>query len=677
MDPRARAELRRRLLEEGKITARPTKNAEGKKTKYESYYEFSEPVSEIPSHRMLAILRGVKEGFLRVDIAVDDEKALDAVLALFLAGNESLFEPYVRLAVQEAYTRHLRLAMESEVMDVLRKQADEGAIGVFRENAENLLLAAPAGPIPIVGAVPGADGTARFVVVDAGGRFAEHQTYFLPADDDDSTEAENSLLALMGKYGASAIAMSNAQSSSALIRFTKSVLAKLGKEDAFAISVGSGPSAAYASSKPARDEMPDVEPDLREAVSIARRVQDPLAELVRVEPRSIGVGQYQHDVNQKELREGLQRSITSCVNRVGVNPNTASSALLRYVSGIQGGTADNIVAARERVGGFKSRAQLLDVDGVGPRVFEQCAGFMRIPSGENPLDASAIHPDYYDLVAAMAESAGVSVADLLGNKAAVEKIDFAHFQGGNVGPMTLASIRQELLAPGQDPRPRFKAPKLVEGVSSIQDLQEGAELEGVVTNVTNFGAFVDVGVQQDGLVHLSELSNHFVKDPREVVNVGDVVRVKVLAVDKAQPRISLSMKALQPPRPKRAPRRRPPAKTNAEDGAPVPEAQAEARPEDTRRRPRSAGGPERRERPEGARGPRPPQGGREDRRDRGDRSEARRGDRDKRGQKPNRDDRAAAPQQTRAAQSSSGESRINTLLADQLAALREKLGSGN
>ncbi len=678
LDSRARAELRRRLMEEGKITARPTKNAEGKKTKYESYYEFSEPVREIPSHRLLAILRGVKEGFLRVDISIDDEKALEAVMAFFVAGNGSLFEPYVRLAVQEAYSRHLRLAMESEVMDMLRKRADEGAIAVFRENAENLLLAAPVGPAPMVGAVPGADGTARFVAIAADGTFAEHQTFFLPAEGEDTTEAETALLAFMQRHGANAIAMSNAQGSAALTRFAKSVLAKLGNEDAFAVSVSGSPSAAYASSKPGRDEMPDVEPDLREAVSITRRVQNPLTELVKVEPRSIGVGQYQHDVNQKELREGLQRSISSCVNKVGVNPNTASAALLRYVSGIQAGTADHIVSARERLGSFKSRAELLNVDGIGPRVFEQCAGFMRILGGENPLDATSIHPEHYGLVAQMAESVGTTVAGLLGDKATVEKIDFQAFQCEGAGPLTLAAIRDALLAPQQDPRPRFKAPKLVEGISSIQDLQEGAELEGVVTNVTNFGAFVDVGVQQDGLVHLSELSNHFVKDPREIVNVGDVVRIKVLAVDKQQPRISLSMKALQPPRPKRAPRRR--AQATSGEAAPVAPAQAEARPDDARRRPRREGAPQRPERPDGAKGSQGSRPAREDRRDRpqggrGDR-DARRSDGDKRAPRPRRDDRTPSHQQGHAAQSSGGESRINTLLADQLAALREKLGSG-
>jgi len=688
MDPEARGLVRERMMENGKITARPTKNAEGKKTKYEAYYEFSEPVAKIPSHRMLAVLRGVKEGVLRVDVMMDDEPVLNALYERYITQPGSPFEPYVRIAVQEAYTRHLRPAIENEVMDLIRRRAEEEAIRVFRDNAASLLMAPCAGQIPVVGAVASSDGTCKFAVVNAEGLFVEHQSLLLRAPEEERPAVEQALLDLMKRHAAYTIAVSNGAAGSEAIRFSRAVLAKLDQKDAVVVTVNSSVAAGYATSRVGREEFPDLEPEVREAVSIARRVQDPLAELVRVEPRSIGVGQYQHDVNQKELREGLQHTIVSCVNRVGVDLNRASAALLRYVSGIQMGTAQNIVEAREKLGGFSTLTQLLDVPGIGPKVFEQCAGFLRLRGGQNPLDATAIHPEAYPTVEQMAASQNVPVADLLGNAELVKRIDFAAFQNDIIGPRTMQDIRSELIEPGREIRSRFQPARLVEGIASLDDLQEGVEVEGVVTNVTDFGAFVDIGVQQDGLVHLSELSNRFIKDPREIVKVGDVVRVKVIKVDKEQPRISLSIKALEPPRPRHAPRGERPVRPQRQEApgdahAPRPEgeraprrrpahaqASQDGRPQQAgERRPRREGRPEERSR-EGEQARRPQRPARDDRRE----ERHSRFDEERRG--PRRSDRGDGGARHAVHKPAEPPQRVNTLLADQLAALREKLGSG-
>ncbi|NIA12511.1 MAG: S1 RNA-binding domain-containing protein [Nitrospiraceae bacterium] len=668
-DPDARAEVRNRMLQEGTITARPTKNTEGKRTKYETYYNFSEPVDKIPSHRMLAITRGVKEGLLRVDVTLDDERLLGDLLPRFLSESGSVFEQYIRLALQEAYTRHLRPAIENEVMELLRKRADDDAIRVFRENARNLLLSAPAGAIGVIAAVPTPKNGCKLAILDPDSGFVGHQTLFLSDDEAEQSANEQRLLALIDQHGVRGIALANTQGAGAITKLVKSVIAKSEREDLFAVSVNAGPATSYATSRTGRDEFPDLESAVREAIALGRRLQDPLAELAKVEPRSIGVGQYQHDINQKQLREGLQRTLVACVNAVGVNLNTASAPLLRYISGIQMGTAQNIVDARVKAGGFTSRAQLLEIDGIGPKVFEQCAGFLRIPGTAQPLDATAIHPEAYEDVERIAQSIDTSVGGLLGNSEKIGTIDFSQFETDTLGKKALADIRRELLTPGRDIRAKFKVPKLVEGVSSLDDLEEGMELEGTVTNVTNFGAFIDVGVQQDGLVHLSEISNRFVKDPRDIINIGQVVKVKVIKVDKEQPRISLSMKALEPARPKRPPRRRPARpqageKTAPVDGKPAPDANQPERP--PRRRPRdgersrSDGPPRERERREG--GAKRASGGK------GGRDSGRTQRPPRRG----RDRGAAIPKGYK--QDGGGEP-LNTLLADQLAALKDKLDS--
>jgi len=674
LDANLRQQVRKYMQQHGKITTRPTKNAENAKTKYESYYEFSESVQRIPSHRMLAILRGVKEGFLRIDVTIDDEALFNSLLTPMVQESGSVFETALKLAMQEAYTRHLRPGMENEIIESLRRIAEEEAVRVFRQNAESLLLSPAAGPVRIMGVVPIKRGC-KVAVADIDGSFLEHQTVMLDAEPGSEQSPEQIFLDLMNRQNCYAIVIANSPGSGDVSRFVKQVLSKAGKADAFALSLNSGPASGYATSREGREEYEDLEPAIREAIFLARMVQDPLAELVKVEPRSIGVGQYQHDVNQKLLRDGLHKTIVSCVNRVGVDLNKASVALLRYVSGIQMGTAQNIVAAREKLGGFTNRQQLLEVDGVGPKVFELSAGFLRIPNAENVLDGTRIHPENYPLIEKMAQGANIAIDGLFGSPAVLENIDWKSFESDGAGPFTLAEIRVELLHPGRDIRKSFKAPKLVEGIASLDDLKEGMDIEGVVTNVTDFGAFVDIGMQQDGLVHLSELSKRFVKDPREIIKVGDVVKVRVIKVDRSIPRISLSMKVLQPdpkPRPRHAPRpqegtRPASADAAAPQAAAAPQEEGDARSperrrrrdEQPRRRPESEEAMQARRRRSDSEG---------DRRQRSDRDHG--DDHDRKHGKGPRRDKGATPMKY-----GDEGSRINTLLADQLAALREKIAS--
>ncbi|MBI5091475.1 MAG: helix-hairpin-helix domain-containing protein [Candidatus Hydrogenedentes bacterium] len=655
-DADVRAMIRQRMSKEGSIASYSTKNAEGTKTKFEAYYNFSEAAVKIPSHRLLAIQRGVKDGVLRMELKIDDDKTLAELGARFLKAPGTEFEPIIRQAVEDAYRRHLRPSIESEVMAALHERADLEAIRVFRENAQNLLLAPPAGRIPVVGIVPGLKNGCMLAVVDASGAYLESAAVFPHPPQNNAAEAEIVLLALMQKHQAFAVAIGNGAGSRETAAFVKAALAQVKGHEAFSALVNEAGASAYASSKISREELPNVETNVREAISIARRLQDPLAELVKVEPRSIGVGQYQHDVNQKELREGLHRTMVSCVNRVGVDLNTASVYLLRYASGLLPETAKNIIEYRTKIGAFTSRQQLNEVSGVGRRVFEQCAGFIRV-AGENPLDMTAIHPEAYPIVERIAASLGLSLAEIIGNEEALGKVDLAAFVDETTGMQTLLDIRNELVRPQCDPRPAFKVPKYIEGVNSVTDLEDGMELEGVVTNVTDFGAFVDVGVHQDGLVHLSELANRFVREAHEVVKVGDVVKVKVLKVDKAQPRISLSIRALLPPpekKPRPEPRRRPaPAAPAASgDGQAAPAEARSARASHSERPARREQRPEQRDRTE-----RP-------RRDDGRPRTQRPGKPTGKSQRP-----AAAP---RHEEKGGG---LNTLLADQLAALKGKFGS--
>lgn len=674
-DAAGRALVRERMLSQGKVTTCTTKNSEGKKTKFSSYYEFTELVKDIPSHRLQAILRGVKEGMLRMELAIDDEAMQADLLKLYVKEPGSFFESLIRLAVDDTYKRLIRPSIENEVLAQARKRADEDAIRVFRENAENLLLAPPAGPIAIIGADPGLKSGCKLAVVDTHAAYQESATIFPFSDDEKRQEAETILLGLLERHQAYVVAIGNGTGSRETEKFVNEVLAKLDREDAFSTVVNEAGASVYSASKTARKEFPDLDVTIRGAISIARRLQDPLAELVKIEPRSVGVGQYQHDVNQKLLREGLHQTVESCVNRVGVDLNTASVALLQYVSGIQSDTAQNIVGYRSTNGGFKSRQDLLEVDGIGPKTFEQAGGFLRIIDGLNPLDATAIHPEAYPVVEKIAQACGVETKDLIENHEFLKQTDLSQFETEVLGKLTLEDIRNELLKPGRDPRSEFRAPKFLDGVNDIKDLDEGMEIEGVVTNVTAFGAFVDVGVHQDGLVHLSQLANRYVKDPQEVVHVGKIVTVKVIGVDKELPRISLSIKALEAP-PRRRPRRKKAMKTaDAPEGA--RQAQGEDRPE-TEKTVQARDG-DRQEKPRArneADGGRP-----RAERQRADRPEKRESE-PPRAKRERRDKPTKANGKPRGTPSKSSGRRdkqpqedktpLNTQLADQLAALRDK-----
>jgi len=687
-DPEIRAFIRDRMLAEGLVTAHLTKLGEEKKSKYSNYGGFSEPIRSIPSHRLLAILRGVREAYLRMELRIDDEQTVQDLRERVIRDASGPFAPHLIGAIDDAYHHLLRPALENDVVNLERARADEEAIRVFRENARNILLAAPAGPIPIMGIQPDPEHGLLVAIVAPDGALVESATVALaqPEDEAVAAQAAEQLSALIAKHGIRAVAIGNGPGGREASVLIRRVLTPPATDEAsssetpppFCVLVNEAGAACYAGSKTGREELPDLEISQRKAVSVARRLQDPLAELVKIDPRYIGVGQYQHDVNQKKLREGLHRVLVSCVNAVGVDLSTASEHMLRYVSGIQPQTAANIVAFRTEHGGFASLMQLLEVDGVGPRVFEQCSGFLQLPGSENPLEATSIHPEAYPAVEAIAASVGVPVGELIGKPELLAEVDLAPFASGAVGPLTLADIRDELAGRRRGPRTQFRVPKFIENITSVKDLEEGMVSEGVVTNVTDFGVFVDIGVNQDGLVHLSELANRFVRDPRTVAKVGDVVRVKVIKVDYEIPRISLSIKALQSASDAR---RRRPARRDGQAEAPAegaPTAAAgEPRPDDSRRdRDRREG-----DRRDGDRddASRPRSDGRPDRR----RSDS--GDRDQRSQRPrrergssNRDRKGSSGggrQSQRPAQGNQNNEPLNTQLADQLAALRDRLGS--
>ncbi|HOJ33321.1 MAG TPA: Tex family protein [Candidatus Hydrogenedentes bacterium] len=550
-DPEIRGVVRNAMFREGIVATYPTKNAEGKKTKYEAYYSFSDAVMTIPSHRYLAAQRGVKEGILRIELKVDDGRIIDEIVERIVREKDSPFEPFLRRAVEDAYYHLIRPAIENDVFEFLKNRADEDAIKVFRVNIENVLLAAPAGQIPVIGVDVLEPRRLTVAVVDGSGTLLEHIFLrFRANDEDDGAATTEEFLSLIQRHAIQAIAIGNGPSGREVAVFFRNLLSTGGLRDVFCTFVNESALTACATSPLGQAELPNVPVPVRRAVSVARRLQDPLSELVKVEPRMIGLGQYQHDVDQKRLREGLRRAVSSCVNRVGVDLNRASATLLSYVSGVSPKIASRIVQKRGELGRFASREQLLSVEGITPSVYEQCAGFLRVKDGENPLDATAIHPEAYPVVARIAEHFKVPVPELFRNEALLADVDLRPFATGVIGELTLEDIRRELLVPSRDPRREFRVPRFRHDVCSVQDLEVGMVLEGVVTNVIDFGVFVDIGVGQDGLVHLSELSPQFVGDPHALVKVGDVVRVRVIKVDKESPRISLSMKNVHtaPPR---------------------------------------------------------------------------------------------------------------------------------
>src|SRR6266699_1486566 len=563
--PEVRKQLRDLMVHEGLVRAKVVAGKENEKTKYEMYYNFEETVSKIPSHRMLAIRRGTREGILSFSIDVDNEKFLTALLPQIIRDAQPLFAPLLESAARDSYERLLLPSIQNEVRSMLRERAESDAIRVFEENLRTLLLAPRAGQIGVIGIDPGQRTGCKVAVVDETGKFLENATIHPTEPKLDLENAERILLDLAQKHNVRGIAIGNGTASRETDAFVRSMVEKhaLG---VFVIVVNESGASIYSASKRAREEFPKLDLTVRGAISIARRLQDPLAELVKTEPKSIGVGQYQHDVDQRKLKRSLSAAVESCVKRDGVDLNSASVDLLKYVSGIGDKLAQGIVAYRDQNGSFRSRTQLREIEGFGEKTFEQAAGFLRIKNGDNPLDRTAVHPESYPITERMANTLGVSVRELIENPAQINSIYFRAFEN-EAGKYTIADIREELLKPGRDPRDRFVVPKFREDVKDIADLKEGMELEGTVTNVTNFGAFVDLGVHQDGLVHISELSHKYVQDARQAAKVGQVVKVKVIGVDSTMKRISLSMKAIMPkperrPRPRRKPK--PAAATPAE-----------------------------------------------------------------------------------------------------------------
>ena len=536
-------------------------------TKFEQYYDFQEPIAEIPSHRYLAICRGQKEGVLWRHFVVEKEPVIEKVLEIVNRerGVESATSgvDHVRLAAEDAYKRLLAPSCEIDVATEKKMEADRAAVEVFAENLRHLLLASPLGEKRVLAIDPGIRTGCKVAMLDETGKFLVN-TVIYPAQR--TAEAQEVLARLVEKFKPDAIAVGNGTAGRETEAFARSVLKLIGAKDVMVVSVSEAGASVYSASETARDEFPDLDLTVRGAISIGRRLQDPLAELVKIEPKAIGVGQYQHDVFQPLLEAKLDEVTVSCVNKVGVELNTASAPLLTRVSGIGASLAKRIVEWRNEHGAFKSRSDLKKVTGLGPKAFEQSAGFLRIRGASNPLDSSAVHPERYALVETMAKDLGVGVGELVGNAALAGQIELKKYVSEDVGLPTLKDIVEELKKPGRDPRAVFEKPAFRDDVTTIDDVQEGMTLEGIVTNVTAFGAFVDIGVHQDGLVHISELADRYVSDPSEVVKTGDKIKVRVIGVDRARNRIALS--ARTKPREDRAREGRAPSRPGGYNSGP-------------------------------------------------------------------------------------------------------------
>ncbi len=539
-DADLRAFVRRLTGEQGLIASRVAAAKKEAVTKFEMYYDYQEPLGEVPSHRMLAMRRGEKEEVLLLTIVAPVEDILAGLTARVMRG-ESIFRPLLAEVIEDAYKRLLAPSIEAELRLDAKERAEEAAIKVFAANLRNLLLAPPAGGKRVLGIDPGLRTGCKLAAVDGTGRLLAHATIYPHTGEGKAAAAKEVLLRLVEVHGSEMVAIGNGTAGRETEQFVREALGAVGKRLAV-VMVSEAGASVYSASEIAREEFPELDLTIRGAISIARRLQDPLAELVKIDPKSIGVGQYQHDVNQTNLKKALDAVVESCVNYVGVDLNTASWALLSYVSGVGPSLAKAIVRHRDEHGAFSSRQALLQVPRFGAKAFEQAAGFLRIRGGAHLLDATAVHPERYPVVEAMAADLGVSLAELAAKPALAASIDPARYVGEGVGLPTLRDILAELQKPGRDPREEFVAAAFRDDVREISDLREGMVLQGVVTNVTAFGAFVDIGVHQDGLVHVSHLAERFVRDPNEAVRVGQVVRVKVLTVDPARKRIALSIR---------------------------------------------------------------------------------------------------------------------------------------
>ena len=537
-DQSARNVVRNLFSREAVMTSRVVKGKEEEGVKFRDYFESSEPLKRCPSHRLLAMRRGEKEGFLKIGIAPDEEKAVDSLDHYFVKGrNESSVQ--VSLAVKDSYKRLLAPAIENEFFGMSKEKADAEAIRVFAENLRQLLLAAPLGQKRVLALDPGYKSGCKLVCLDAQGNLIHNETIYPHPPQSEVSQSIRKVSALVSTYKIDAIAIGDGTAS----RETEAFVKKIGFDRPLQVFVVSENGASiYSASKVARDEFPQYDVTVRGSVSIGRRLMDPLAELVKIEAKSIGVGQYQHDVDQKLLQKGLDTVVESCVNLVGVNVNTASSHLLNFVSGLGPLLAQNIVDFRKENGPFTARTELKKVPRMGPKAFEQSAGFLRISGGTNPLDNSAVHPERYSLVAKIAADRKCKVEELIGLENLRKEIVVEKYLDNEVGLPTLNDILVELAKPGLDPRSGIKVFEFSDGVYSMKDLQVGMVLPGIVTNITRFGVFVDVGVKQDGLVHISELANRYISDPAEIVKLHQHVKVKVLEVDILRKRIAFSMK---------------------------------------------------------------------------------------------------------------------------------------
>lgn len=534
-----RNSLRSFFLAEAVISSKVAKDKEEEGSKFKDYFDWQEPVRNIAGHRLLAMLRGENEGFLKVSLLPDSERLVKAMQKFYRREFCPSWEQ-VRIAIEDSYKRLLEPSIENETRKTLREKAEEEAIGVFSSNLRELLMAPALGQKAVLALDPGFRTGCKVVCLDPQGKLLENSLIFITHSEQAKAASATLIKQLIAKYKINAIAIGNGTASRETEAFVRSL--KLPAEILILMVNESGAS-VYSASEAAREEFPDQDITVRGAVSIGRRLMDPLAELVKIDPKAIGVGQYQHDVDQSRLKKGLDDMVISCVNKVGVEVNTASKQLLSYVSGLGPQLAKNIISYREEKGAFKSRAELKKVPRLGPKAFEQAAGFLRIRDSKNPLDASAVHPESYDIVKKMAQDLDCTVSELIKKPELRKSIKLENYVSENVGLPTLRDILEELAKPGRDPREQFEVFAFAEGINEMKDLQVGMTLPGIVTNVTKFGAFVDIGVHQDGLVHISQLCDRFVKDPAEVIKVAQKVMVRVVEVDIPRKRIALSMKS--------------------------------------------------------------------------------------------------------------------------------------
>ncbi len=547
-DERSRNQIRGAFRREAFIVSKviKAKKDTDEAQKYSDYFDWEEPLKRCSSHRLLAMRRGESEGILRISLTIDDDEAISRLQRNYVRGNGAC-QRLVAEAVEDGYKRLLLPSIETEFARISKERADEEAIKVFSENLRQLLLGAPLGQKRVMGIDPGFRTGCKVVCLDAQGNLLHHEAIFPHPPVNHRMQAVVHLQEMLKKFQIEAIAIGNGTASRETRSFVEDTLKEMrqGKPAPTVFVVSEDGASVYSASKVARDEFPDEDVTVRGAVSIGRRLMDPLAELVKIDPKSIGVGQYQHDVDQTQLKHSLDQTVESCVNLVGVNLNTASQHLLTYVSGLGPTLAQNIVDYRKEHGAFTSRAQLKKVPRLGPAAYQQCAGFLRIPDAKNPLDNSAVHPESYAVVEQMAKDCHCTVSDLINKKELREKIDIQRYVTKEIGLPTLTDIMKELEKPGRDPREQIEEFEFDASVQTVEDLREGMELPGIVTNITNFGAFVDIGVHQDGLVHVSQMADRYVSDPTQVVHLHQHVRVRVIDIDLRRNRISLSMKGMK------------------------------------------------------------------------------------------------------------------------------------